>query len=196
MIYWIGHVFWIIVSKVFFPCHVKGLENIPSGGCILASNHLSNLDPMIVGISSRRRLSYMAKDSLFKNSFFSFVLYQVNAFPVKRGSADIGALRTALKRLSDGSPLVVFPEGTRKKGNTDQQIQSGIGFLAVKSGVPVIPVLIEGADKVLPPGVSFPRRHRVNVVFGPAKKYDAQKEYSHIAEDIVGAIQSLKKSNP
>lgn len=191
MIYWLGHIFWVVTSKLLFPCRVAGLANLPRGGFIFASNHVSNLDPMLIGISSRRRLSYMAKDSLFKNNFFRFILYQVGAFPVKRGAADVGAMREALKRLKNGCPVVVFPEGTRKKSEAQAKAHAGIGFLALKSGLPVVPVFIKGADKVLPPGAKFPRRHLIEVEFGAPTTYSEQDPYPAVADQILQQINAL-----
>lgn len=183
----------MVASKLLFPCDVRGRENLPRGGFIFASNHVSNLDPMLIGISSRRRLSYMAKDSLFKDKFFRFILYQVGAFPIKRGAADVGALREALKRLKRGCPVVVFPEGTRRKDNGSEaaKVQSGIGFLAVKSGLPVVSVFIDGAQKVLPPGARFPRRHRIQVRFSEPVTYAPQDSYPRVAEQVLSQIHSL-----
>lgn len=177
---------------MLFPCRVEGLANLPRGGFIFASNHVSNLDPMLIGISSRRRLSYMAKDSLFKNSFFSWVLHQVGAFPVKRGSADVGAMREALKRLKSGCPVVVFPEGTRRKSEAQAKAHAGIGFLALKSGLPVVPVFIRDADKVLPPGSKFPRRHLIKVRFGAPVTYSKQDPYPLIADQILRQINAME----
>src|SRR3989338_365801 len=124
MVYWIAHVLFVIVSKLIFPIKVKGREYIPAqNSFILASNHLSNLDPMILGLASRRRLSYIAKESLFKNKIFGVILHQVGAFPIKREAADFRAIRETLRRLKKGSPIVIFPEGTRKAVRTTSGVQ-------------------------------------------------------------------------
>lgn len=194
MFYWIAHGLFVILSKLVFPIKVCGLENIPpQKGFILASNHLSNMDPMILGMATGHRLNYMAKHSLFKGKVFSWVLNQVGAFPVKRDSPDIGAVKEALKRLKGnrGRGLVVFPEGTRKAKATEQRIEPGVGLLAAKSGVPIIPAFIHGSDKVLAPGTKVLKRGRVTVAFGKAIPYNKEDSYQEIANRIMTHVNFL-----
>ena len=191
MIYWIGYFFCTICSFLFFPLRIIGRENIPEGACILASKHISNLDPIIVGLCTRRRTSYMAKDSLFKKGV-SWIMFGVGAYPVKRGSADIGSIRESLRRLENGEPLVVFPEGTRKrKAGAAPAPHPGIALIAVKSGVPVVPVFIRDSNQVLPPGAKFFRRHTVEVVIGKGMVYPKGSPMEEIAAGIVKEIYSL-----
>ena len=131
----------------------------------------------------------MARDTLFKNKAFSFLLRQVGAFPVKRESSDTKAIKEALKRLKNQLPVVLFPEGTRL--SSQKKIQPGVGLIAVKSGVPVIPAFIDGPDKVLPPGARFFQRHPVIVVMGKPRIYSREDSYQHIAEEIVQDIYSM-----
>lgn len=192
MIYWIAHAIFTIISKLFFPVTVLGRENIPScGSYILASNHLSNLDPMILGIASGRRLSYVAKKSLFKSKLAKFFLPRFGAFPINRSATDIGALKEALKRLKFKYGLVIFPEGTRKARQTEKTIQPGIGFIASKSGVPVVPAFIRGTGDVMPPGSKTIKRGRVSVCFGVPQVYSGQKDYPQIARLIMADIEGL-----
>lgn len=196
MFYWFAHGIWLVVSFFFFPLTVRGRENLPRRvSCILASNHASNLDPMIIGIGSGRRLSYMAKHSLFANPFFRIVLGAVGAFPVKRETADIGALREAAKRLKHGCPLVVFPQGTRKEFKTDDPAHAGIGFLAAKCQVPVIPVYIRGSDQVMPPKSRFFKRHPVLVTFGPPLTFAKNESYDTIASRIMAGIGAVAQNS-
>ncbi len=190
MIYWIAWILWNFIRNATFPLTVHGRENIPrQGAFILASNHLSNLDPMIIGGTFPRALSYMAKDSLFKNGIFRFFLGKVGAFPVKRDSPDKAALKEALNRLQQKIPLVVFPEGTRHL--TQKQSHPGVAFLAVKSGVPVIPVFIKGSDRAMPPGSRFPRRAAVYVIFGKPRVYFKSMPYENTAKEILREIYAL-----
>ncbi len=193
LFYHFARLWFIVLSKLYFPIQVTGLENIPArAGCIFASNHVSNLDPFIVGICCRRPLSYVAKDSLFKNKFFAYVLGIVGAFPIKRNSVDFRALRQALKRLSEGHPLLVFPEGTRLAKDGERKIQPGIGFLAVKSGVEVIPVFIQDSEKSLPPGARKLTRHPVRVYIGKGRKFLQDEDYPRIAKEIMDSVMALK----
>ena len=192
MIYWIGYFLFKIASLIFFPRTVLGLDNIPSkGSFIVASNHVSNLDPFIVGISSGHRLNYIAKESLFQNRLLGFLLSSVGAFPMKRDITDFRALRETLRRLKKGQQVTIFPEGTRKGVAEHPVIHPGIGFLAVKTGLPVIPVFLDGPEKVLPPGAKFLRRHRVIVSFGKPLYFSKQQSYSQIADLVMEKISSL-----
>ncbi len=191
MIYWIGYFFWKLASWIFFPLTIRGSQGLPpAGGFILASNHASFLDPMIIGICFWRQLRYVARDCLFKNRVFDFVLHQVGAFPIKRESADIAGIKEILKKLQKGYPVVIFPEGTRIQER--KEIHGGVGLVAVKSGLPVVPVFIRGSDKVLGPGAKFPRRHPVTVSFGSPKTYSKITSYQDIARQIMQDINSLR----
>ena len=106
------------------------------GAYILACNHISNLDPVVIGISTPRRLHFMAKAELFKQPFVAWWLRKLWAFPIKRGEADFGALKESLKWLKKGEPVLVFPEGTRRKEDKPVNPQPGTGFIALKSQAP------------------------------------------------------------
>jgi 1-acyl-sn-glycerol-3-phosphate acyltransferase len=197
MIYWITFVITRIVSFFLFPVKCYGLKNVPSkGNCILAVNHVSNLDPEVIGIIICRKVNFLAKDSLFKNKFLGAFLRQLNVFPIKRETHDIGALRECLKRLKNGMPLVMFPEGARAGSQSafrrEGSAYAGIGFLAAKSQAPVIPIKISGSEKVLPPGSKWPQRNRVTVVLGTPLKFSSQEDYAVIAQKILDGIKSLE----
>ena len=192
MIYWVAYYIIKIFFKIFFPIRTTGFENIPpSGSYILASNHLSYLDPLIIGLSIPRRLSYLAKDSLFKNRIFGALLKQCGAFPVKRETSDIRSIREALKRIQKGEPLVFFPQGTRKASLENVKVYSGIGFLVAKTRVPVIPIKITGSDQALPPGRRFLKRHLVFIHFGKPLEFAKEDVYQQVASRIMSTIESL-----
>ncbi len=198
MLYWVGFVICWLISKVFFPIRVFGRENLPiNQAYILASNHVSNLDPVIVGLASGRAVSFMAKDSLFKNFIFGSVLKQLNAFPVLRGKPDIRAIRESLKRLQRGCPLVLFPEGTRKKNEQSASLEAsfaGVALLAGRASVPVVPVYIQGSGDVLPPGQKFFRRGAVKVFFGSPQQINRSDDPIVATAAILSAIYSLPNS--
>lgn len=197
MLYWIGYYFWTALGILFYPRTLHGVENVPrKGPCIIASNHQSNMDPMLLGISFNRPISYFAKEELFKNKFFAWVLYQVGAFPVKRGKGDVGAIKETLKRLKKGSPVVIFPGGTRQLKHDTDQVQEGIALLAVKSGVPVLPTHIKGSDKLLPKGASFLSRQQITITFGEPKVYTKKESYAQIAREIMKDIHNLRPQSP
>ena len=133
----------------------------------------------------------MAKDVLFRNPALRFCLQRVEAYPVKRGSSDVRALKETLRRLKRGLPVVVFPEGTRGGSGTEKRTQAGIGFLAVKGNVPVVPVHIDGSDQVLPPGAKFPKRGRVTITFGKPINFTNDRSYEEIVSAIMDEIAVL-----
>ena len=192
MFYWFSFYIFKMLGAIFSPRTVIGKENIPQNGAfIVASNHVSNLDPLLIGLSLQRRTSYMAKDILFRNKILKCMLQSVEAFPVRRGAADVWALRETLRRLKRGMPVVMFPEGTRKTLPEEKKIQSGIGFLAVKGDVPVVPVHIDGSDKVLPPGAKYPQRNRITISFGKPLMFSKEQSYSEIVTHVMNEIQAL-----
>ena len=137
------------IVKVIFLVKVEGVENIPEqGGVIFASNHLSFFDPPTVAAVSPRNVNFLAKDELFKGPVTSAIMKWMLAFPVKRGSSDRQAVRKSIDTLHDGNVLLIFPEGTRKTGGRLVKIERGIGLIAIKSNVPVIPIYIQGKYKL------------------------------------------------
>lgn len=157
----------------------------------MASNHVSFLDPIALGVATSRRLNYMARHDLFNNPFFSWLLFNVNAFPVKRDSADKSALKEGIKRLRSGGGLVVFPEGTRSRDGVLFGPQPGIGFIAAKSAVPVIPAFVQGTEKAWPKGAKRIRLGQVSVYFGKQISIEGRMPYQDIAQQIMDNIRHL-----
>ena len=133
----------------------------------------------------------MAKDSLFRNPIMRSFLHQVEVFPVRRDASDSRALRETLRRLKRGFPIVVFPEGTRQRLGMESKVQPGIGFLAVKGGVPVIPIHIDGSDTVLPPKARFPKRGRITISFGKPLFFSEGQPYPEVVTSIMREIKAL-----
>ena len=132
----------------------------------------------------------MAKIELFKG-FVGFVLSNVGAFPVKRGESDFGAMREALRRLKEGSALLIFVEGTRRIGNETPKAQAGVGFLALKSGVPIVPVYLQGTNKVWVPGTKFFKRGPVSATFGEPFFVNDAPTYEEASQRILDKIYAL-----
>lgn len=196
MVYWVIYFGTKFLSFLFFPLQVSGRENVPrEGAFLLACNHVSYLDPMIMGIATGRRINYMAKEELFRKPVLNYILRSLWAFPVKRNTADKGALKESLARLKNGMPLLLFPEGTRHGAQGEKKIESGVGFLALKANVPVVPVYIEGSQDVLPPGAKFLRRRVVKVRYGIPRQYPSDAEYPEVARQVMDSIWALKHDN-
>jgi len=141
----------IVVSSIFKPLYrieTSGVENFPKeGGVLLCSNHISNFDPISVGINVPRTVHFMAKEELFEVPVLKRIVTMCNAFPVKRGLNDRQALRTGLKILNDGHVLGLFPEGHRSKTGELGKGMAGAGFFALRSDAWVVPCAIIGPYK-------------------------------------------------
>ena len=149
-----------------FEAH--GGENVPTtGGCIVASNHVSFLDPPALGCGVRNRVvRFMARDTLFQPPWFGNVLHRVGVIPISREKGDVGALRKAIQCLKEGSCIGLFPEGTRSPDGTLQPAKGGIGFLIAKAGVPVVPAYIEGTYDAYPRSAKRIRPTKVRITYG------------------------------
>ncbi|NLJ81031.1 MAG: 1-acyl-sn-glycerol-3-phosphate acyltransferase [Firmicutes bacterium] len=132
--------------KIFCGLKVSGEENLPEkGGAIIAANHTTWFDPFALATAVPRPVHFMAKAELFRNRILAKVLTKAYAFPVKRGLADRNAIRKAQQVVKEGHLLGIFPEGTRNRSDGEfLPLQGGTAFIALKSGVPVIPVLVSG----------------------------------------------------
>lgn len=147
---------------------VEGRDNVPrTGPVILVSNHVATADPpMVTGLLPRLDIFPMAKAEAFGTRWSRFFLGGWNAFPVVRHSADRRALERALQVLREGHLLALFPEGTRSKDARLSRAFPGAGFIALRSGAPVVPVAIWGSENVLPKGRIWPRSAHVHVAYG------------------------------
>jgi 1-acyl-sn-glycerol-3-phosphate acyltransferase len=129
---------------------LRGLYNVPtSGAFIIASNHLSWTDIPLIPLHLRRKVVYMAKEEYFKNPKMRWIVRFLGSFPVKRGEGDRQALRTGEEQLKKGNILVIFPEGTRSRKHIMAQAHAGMGMIALRTGVPVVPVAIWGSEYAL-----------------------------------------------
>jgi 1-acyl-sn-glycerol-3-phosphate acyltransferase len=137
---------------------VTGRENVPArGGVLFAPNHLSDCDPLLVGLSLRRPAWFMAKHELFDIRVLGSLMRFAQAFPVERDSADRAALRRGEALLKHRQALVVFPEGRLSQSGELQPLMPGITLLAMRANVPIIPVGIVGSPNLLPYGQLVPR---------------------------------------
>ncbi len=138
-----------IAMKIAFSVKLEGRENIPKDtNCIFASNHRTNADPPLISCGLKGKHSFMAKEELFKNKLFGWLIRNLGAFPVSRGKGDTAVLDTAVERLENGSNLMIFPEGTRSKDGKVHRGHSGAAVIAARSGKPVIPVGIVFGEKL------------------------------------------------
>lgn len=139
---------------MLFRLRVYGSEHIPSRKpYIICSNHISWIDPLTVGVGlpARIKIHYMAKKELFNNFIIRHLLVGVGAFPVNRQEADYGAVKKAYQLLREGQVVGMFPEGTRSTNGEMQKAYNGAALIAVRSGVPILPVAVEGTYRLFSP---------------------------------------------
>jgi len=192
------------VMRLLFRLEVVSPGMVPATGpVLLVSNHVSVLDPPLVGASAPRPLHFMAKEELFRIPLLGSLIRALNARPVRRDGSDMRALKAALALLQEGRALLVFPEGTRGvEGHSLREGKAGVGMLAVLSGAPVVPVYVSGSGAALPRGASLPRPRKVRVTFGPALTFkkdskttgdEGRKEaYRGAAQEMMRAIADLR----
>jgi len=159
---------WLLL-KVFWRMEIIGIENLPeSGGLIIASNHVSYLDPAVLAASLNRKIYFITKKEVFKNGFVSFIFKNLNAISVDRENADILAFKKAINILREEKVLGIFPEGSRSSNGELQELKLGAIRIAMKTGVPILPVGIIGTHKIYPRGIKFPIlfKHKIIVKYG------------------------------
>jgi 1-acyl-sn-glycerol-3-phosphate acyltransferase len=153
--------------RVWCRMTIEGRENVPSSGAfLLTPTHRSILDTPIASGVTRRRMRFMGADKYWKNNAFGRLLTALGGFPVSRGTADREALKRCIAVVEQGEPLVLFPEGERKSGPLVQPLFDGATFVAVKAGVPIVPVGIGGSERAMPKGAKFISPRKVHVVIG------------------------------
>ncbi len=205
--YFIARFLTLSFYEGLMRCDVAGREHIPpSGPFIIAANHLSFIDPPVIGASVLTRpIHYFARDSLFKPGFANWLLTQLNAIPYKRDSdGDVGAMKKILKILQQGEGLLLFIEGTRSVTGELQKPKPGLGMIACKTKVPVVPARIFGSHTVLNrSNTGFNFQARSSLVFGPAlstNEYDPgpghENRYQEASERVFSAISALRPTCP
>ena len=195
--YVVREIAWLLL-KIFWQMEVIGTENVPErGGVIIASNHVSYLDPIVLGVATKRKLHFIAKKEVFNNIFSSIFFKNLNAFPVDRKKIDMPAFKKTISILEGGGVLGIFPEGTRSLNGELQELKLGVIKIAMKAGVPIIPVGIVGTHKIYPQGKTFPVlfKNKITVYFGAPQYFDKNnikdKTYQENALNVVS--QKIKE---
>lgn len=185
--------------KVLFHLEVKGSENVPqSGPVIIAANHASFLDPPLIGVALKRDVYFLARESLFKIWGFGWLIRETHAFPIKRGIFDPAGFKEIFNLLSSGKVLLLFPEGTRSRDGSLQEPRAGVGMIAYKMRVPVIPALITGSYNAWSRTSKRIKMTSVSVSLGKPvpldsyfKKEKSKKTYKEISQRIMKEISTL-----
>jgi len=160
LLYIIAKIKFLIIFKLFFRLKVTGQQNIPQDGpFIIVANHSSLLDPVILGVSVRPKVIFVAAAYLFEIRWLGYLLRKADSIPIHRenNTNNIKSIKQALKILQRGGVLGIFPEGGVDRQKDDLPIKAGAAYLATKVGVPIVPIKIKGADKALPRGAKFIR---------------------------------------
>jgi 1-acyl-sn-glycerol-3-phosphate acyltransferase len=194
VLYSIFRFIFLCIFKLFNRMEVRGAENLPeTGPVVLVSNHISNWDPMVVGSSVHRKVHFIAKEELFKAPLIGLLIKAWGAMPVKRGRGDREAISKSLEVLREQKVLGIFIEGTRNKTNPDrmQKPQPGAAMLAIKSGAPVVPMVVKNTRFVF-------RFAKIKVAIGEPIFFtdDARQErkelYHYVSQRIVTEIEKLR----
>jgi 1-acyl-sn-glycerol-3-phosphate acyltransferase len=182
---------------LFHGLSFHGVEHVPAGGCIIAPNHVSFLDPPLVGCCVDRELYYLARKTLFKPPVMDKLLPSINSIPVDQERPDMVGLKRIIQIIRDGGGVILFPEGSRSPDGKLQAGQPGIGLTVAKAGAPVVPVRIFGAFEAWPIHGKLKLFRPVQVVFGrplffDPKEYGHRDRYQDIADRIMQAIAEIQ----
>lgn len=167
-----GYILSQSIAQWLYVCYTRGraygVANVPAaGGVILASNHQSFFDPIMTTLPLARECAYLGRDTLFDHRLLARVMRYFHCIPVKRSSADVGAIRAVIERLNERYAVLLFPEATRTPHGRVQPCQAGVALIARRARVPIVPVAIEGAFEVWPRQRSWPGLGRVWIEYAP-----------------------------
>jgi 1-acyl-sn-glycerol-3-phosphate acyltransferase len=211
MLYEVVHAVVPPAAKLIWRPHVEGLENIPtSGPVIVASNHLSFADSVVIPFVVPRRVAFLAKRDYFTGTGVKGALVRgwfegIGMVPVDRddNKSALDSLNVALEVLAGGEAFGIYPEGARSRDGRLYRGRTGVAHLALTSGSPVVPVGLIGTDKLQPIGASVPRFVRVTVRFGPPLDFSgrldgvpAGRARREVTDEVMAAIQALSGQDP
>lgn len=195
-----GYAFCRLFSQLvfifLFRGRVFGTRRVPRhGGVLLVSNHQSFLDPVLATFALPRECNYMARATLFDSKWLGPMIRRLNAFPVKRGTADLGAIKETLRRLKQGHVVLAFPEGTRTMDGSIGPMRTGVVLLARKAHVPIVPTLILGAFESWPRTAKLPRPRPILVAYADPIWPEEHRDWSdeECVEAVRGRIIELRE---
>ncbi len=188
IIYRIGRRFFGEFARGWFDFRVIGAVKMSfPGPALIASNHVSFLDPPFVGQAFPEAIHYFARKTLFDHPLAGAILRSWQSIPIDRDKPDPGSLKTTIRLLRAGKKVLVFPEGTRSPDGKLQPAEAGTGLFIAKSGAPVLPVRIFGTYEAYPRGAKSFRPARVTVVVGDLWQPDL-KSYPQQGKDLYQAL--------
>jgi 1-acyl-sn-glycerol-3-phosphate acyltransferase len=175
--YGVTRLFFAVFFAVYNRLSTRWTEPLPSGGkVIVAANHCSNLDPILVGVAFPRRLRYFAKEELFRPFLFGGIIRLLGAVPVSRAdnASAAGALKGFLRLLEAGHDVLIFPEGSRSPDGKLQPLEGGVGLIAVHAKTDILPVFVSGSYEAMPPGAALVKPRKIKVTFGRRIIFDPE----------------------
>ena len=169
-----------------FKIRCQGRQYVPeTGGALMLSNHQSNLDPILIGLSCNRGLNYVARQTLFRFRPLAWLMTSAGGFPIDREGGGLAGLKETLRRLKQGRIVVLFPEGTRTRDGEVQPLKPGFSAIARRAGVPLVPLAIDGAFDAWPRGRRLPRPAVIHVQFG---RPIAPDEFAQLSDDELAGL--------
>lgn len=202
-VYGLFHYIFSSIHGMFFRGDVAGVENIPATGpFLLAGNHASHLDPPAIGSNVPRQISFFARKTLWKGGVLSWWMDQAGCIPVDRdGGSDVSAIKRVLRTLQEGKALILFPEGTRSPDGNFQAPKSGVGMIACRAKVPVVPVRIFDSNHAWGRGKRFTPGVPVSITYGKPLQIEdiedptaGKERYQIASERIMAAIARLERA--
>ena len=182
--------FFKILLKIYNRCSARWLEKFnPNEKFIVVCNHVSNLDPLVVGCFFPRRLRYFAKEELFHNKLFGACIRALGAVPVSRNdnASAAGALRGFMKLYQEGSDVLIFPEGGRSLDGKLQPLEGGVALIAARTQAPILPAFIKGAFEAMPTGATFVKPKKINITFGKPLRFSEEVYKSKEGRGVIMA---------
>ena len=165
-----------VTIKPLFRLKIEGAEHVPREGPVLiASNHLSTLDPIVLAYGVPRPVAFIAKAELFRMPVLSWLIPRLYAIPLERGAGDLSAIKAAIRVLKEGLAFGIFPEGTRSRTGKLQPFKTGAAAIAARTGALVVPAAVIGSDQAWPVGKGPRPFHPVTVRYGAPLDFSGLK---------------------
>jgi len=195
---WFRFARWIckVFCRLFFQIRVYGTENVPEqDSLVLVSNHQSFLDPIFCGIFLKRHLYFLARDTLFTNQFFGWLISSVNTIPVRRDEANLAAMKKVIAKLKEGNGVCLFPEATRTRDGKITPFKPGFGLLCRRGEAAVVPVVIDGAFECWPRHKKiFSPGSKILICYGKAITAEKVKKMNdrELAENLTDTLRRMQ----
>lgn len=203
LFYWVVRNTFRLLLRLYNRCSVRWLEELdPNERMIVACNHASNLDPVVIGAFFPRRLRYFAKEELFRSWFLGPSIRALGAVPVSRAdnASAAGALKGFMKLYREGSDILIFPEGGRSLDGRLQPLEAGVALIAARERAPILPAFIHGSFDAMPPGLRFVRPSKISVTFGRPLRfadavYESRGGRDVIMQELTSVMRGLESAS-